>query len=308
MNTNQLKNYLFAGALLVMGVVYGYFFNSVLSGGAIGYPLVFAALFTASMLMSAILIKDKKILSLAFAASFIGVSLMSIRVFSIQYIIAIFVSLIVLIFAGLRAGKIAESSLKFDLGKIARAFVPLAVTSLAILASVIYTSSFISTEFIISDESFRGLVTPFEYLAKGYIPNFSLDMTVPEVIRATIDAHPPAELKGVSKDAKDKFLRESEGQMISAISATLQVSVSREDSVLGALNRAANSNVKKIPDDFRIAALIAFGFLIFLSIKGFGFIFYFPVLFLAWLIYRSLLAAGFARVIEEDAKREILTI
>lgn len=308
MNTSQLKLFLYAGALLVFGVIYGFFFGWAIDGRALVYPLLSAALFVAALLLSATFVRDKKILAAIFLPAFLGVFAMSAKDFSVNYFIAGGVSFAALLVAGFRAMGGSGGSLKISIGRFARLFVPLAITSLAILAAFVYTSNFIGKDFSLPEKSFRSLIAPLELVGRGAIPGFSLDMSVPQLIGAVIEANPPAELKNVPREIKDQFLRESEGQILKTISDALQVPVSRGDSVFSALYRAASAQIVRVPKDLKTPALVVFGFLVFLTLKGFGLIFYYPIVGLAWLLYRGLLASGFIRLTEEDVKREVLSL
>jgi len=293
--------------VLVLGVVYGYFFSSALSGGALVYPVVTGTLLVAAMLVATAFTRDKHIIALIFFASFLGLAVMSATTVSLSYLIASLVSFAILLLAGFRAMSASGSSPNIEIGRFARVFVPLGISALAILAAFIYTSSFVGKDFSVPKESFRGLVAPLE-AARSFLPGFSLDMTVPALIRVVLDANPPEELRGIPRDVKEQFLRESEAQLLKTISDALGVPVSRGDSVLDALHRAASAQIVKIPEDLKTPALFAFGFLVFLTIKSFGFIFYYPILLMAWLIYKLLITTGFAKVVEEDIKREVLSL
>ncbi len=304
---SQLKIFLYAGALLLIGVIYGLAFKSALGGGSLIYPIVAGCLFAAALLLPALFIKEKKMLTGIFAPAFVGVAAVSATAFSLNYFIAALASFALLLIAGFRAMGAESVSFKIDIGRFARIFVPTCVTALAILAATVYTMSFIGQDFSLPKESFRSLIAPLG-AAKTFIPGFSLDMTVPALIRAILDANPPKELANIPRDIKEQFLRESEAQFLKTISDALDMPVSRNDSVLDVLYRAANAQLVKIPENMKTPALLFFGFLVFLTIKSFGFIFYYPIVFLSKMIYKLLLKTGFIGIAEEDVKREMLTI
>jgi hypothetical protein len=308
MPNSQLKIFLYAGILLLLGVMYGIFFGRALGGGSLILPILAGCVFVGALLVSITFIKDKKILAAIFGASFLGVVFTSAKIFSFNYFIAAAVSFVILLVAGFRALGGAIGSLEIEIGRFGRLFIPTCVTALAILATFIYTSNFIGQDFTLSKESFRSLVSPLELIGKGAIANFSLDMSVPQLTRAILDANPPAELRDIPRDVKEQFLRESEAQLLKTFSDALGVPVSRNDSVLDVLYRAANAQLVKIPEDLKTPALFTFGFLVFLTIKGFGLIFYYPIVLVAWLIYKLLLAIGFVRVEAVDVKKESLQL
>ena len=307
MANSQLKIFLYAGALFALGVVYGLFFKTALGGGSLIYPIIAGCFYVAALLLPAIFVKGKTMLVRIIAAAFLGLAVISAKAISVNYLIALAASFVFLLIAGVRAMGASGVSFKIDISRFARVFVPTCVTALAILAAFVYTASFIGKDFTLPKESFRSLIAPLG-AAKTFIPGFSLDMTVPALIRAILDANPPAELRDIPRDVKEQFLRESEDQFLKTASDALGVPVSRGDSVFDALYRAANAQLVQIPEDLKTPALLLFGFLVFLTIKGFGAIFYYPIVFLSKLIYKLLLKTRFLNIVEEDVKREVVSL
>lgn len=303
-----LKLVIIGCVLVISAGAFGYYFGRVLGGD--GFAGVFTAglIFGALQLVGILAISSKNILSGLALGEIIAFSIFSFPKSGFILYGVIAFSALILIFAILRGRHTGGISLSPSVNRVAALVLPSAASAFALIMTFIYVSGFIGRDFTLPKESVESLLHPLEAPLRGFIPGFSLDMSVRSATRALLESRAPGEIRALPRDVKDQLLQESEGQVIQTISGALKIAVSPQESVLSVLHRALNAQVIKIPANLQTPILIAFGFLVFLSIKGLALILRYPIAWLGFGLYKLLLAVGFLKIIEEDIKRQAVVL
>ncbi len=308
MTSSQIKTLSFAGVTALIGLLFGLWFDKALSGGSLLVPTILAVVFLSLISIQLLFVENKKLMAvMVLAESLAAFALMPYKLSGYLFIfLALFCALMVR--SSFLGRDNARDSLKTNSTSPARAFLPGAITALALITSFIYVTTFIGFEFKLTREATRGLLSPLEYTAKTLIPDFSLDMKITGLLQSIIAFNPPGDLGTLTKDQLAQLVRESEGPLLEAISGALKVSVSRNDSALDVLHRAALAQIVRIPPDLKTPILFALGFLVFLTVRGLGYIVKYLSLGLTFVLYKVLLAAGFFRITTVSVERQIIAI
>ena len=99
-----------------------------------------------------------------------------------------------------------------------------------------------------------------------------------------------------------------QAQLLSAVTDAVGISARVGDTFLDTAHRALSAQIVRIPENLRAPILFAFGLLVFLAVRGVGILFFYPIQFLAYGLYRGLLVIGFLRIETVDVKKESLAI
>lgn len=298
MEKQTLKIIGFAAVSSVVGALFGYFFSGSLQSGNIIWPIVFGVLFLALLLLQSLFVKSGKILALAVLAESLSVAAFAVKEYSAWS--ALFVgAFFALLWISASRGKKSEAhSLGIDMGRFSRSVLPLAITALSLLITFVYMSGMVGKEFSVSKSSLASMLKPSEYILKGFIPGFSLDMRMSDFAIAA------AGLSGIPKE----IAVAGQAQLLAVIADAVGISVRGSDTFLDTAHRALSAQIVKIPENLRTPILLVFGFLVFLAVRGLGILLFYPTHFLTYALYKILLVAGFLRIETVDVKKEALAI
>lgn len=304
----SIKITILGAVTTVFAGLLGYVFGLTLSGGALLWLMIIGIIFGALYLTEVLAISSKKLLAgLSFAhAVFFAVFMFSAPTFYFYGLVIL--AAVILALSAVKGRKALENSLTPNVSKVASLTLPLASSALAVIMTFVYVTGFAGRDFTLPKSSIEGLLRPVESPLRGFVPGFTLDMSVRDFIKASLEARTPAELRGLPREVKDQLIRESETQSIKTISDILKIPVSPTESILDVLHRAASAQLIKIPPGLRLPILLGFGLLVFLTIKGFAVLLRYPITWLAIGLYKLFLAVGFLRVVEEDIKRQIIAL
>lgn len=308
MDTSKIKISVFGGVAVITGILLGFFFSKALSGGNLLLPMILAVVFLSLLSIQLLFIENKKLLALIVLAESLSAFALMPYKFSGYLLIALALFCALMVRSSSLGQASAQESLKTNPNSPARVFLPGAITAFALITSFIYVTTFIGFEFNLTRDATRSLLAPLEYTTKTLIPDFSLDMKITGLLQSVIAFNPPGDLGTLTKDQLAQLVRESEGPLLEAISGALKVSVSRNDSVLDVLHRAALAQIVRIPADLKTPILFALGFLVFLTVRGLGYIVKYLSLGLTFILYKILLSAGFFRITTSSVEKQVLVI
>jgi len=213
--------------------------------------------------------------------------------------IVIFFLLLVVGFIGGRAD--LNNSLKIKFWRVSRRTVPTALTGLALLITLSVLQSFNLTEFSIPRSAFNFFLKSSEPVIAGFIPDFSLEAKVNDVLKSFVESRLPPGTPAPVIDEAISGLKKS-------IRETTGVNVSGEEKVGEALYDISIAKLLTLPSTLKVLALIVLGLLIFLFIKGLAFVLNWIIIMLAFLIFQMLVAFNFMHVGTESRNQEIIVV
>ena len=303
MTTMQLKISFYGLATVIVAGFFGYFLSASVGGLdrfwiLLGLGLVFVALCVLQILF----IKDFWI--------FIVIAMQSLIIgfFSKVTLIGLGVFILVMLWAVWRGRGVALQGLKIDLSSINRAITPIIITAFSLLIAFVYTPTLISADLTVGQPVVVSIFSPALPFLESYVPGISLDMTMRNFLKAASGSLLPKEINALPQEERNTIIAQSEGQLLESLSNTFGIKVSARDSLSNIAVRAINAQLLKIPESYRQYIDLGFGLLVFLTIKGFGFIFVYVVYLLALLIYGLLRITNFISIVTEKVDKEIIQI
>ncbi len=269
-----------------------------------GAFICFGALF----LLETILIKGRWVMVCAAALQGLGVAWFSV-VYpgSIGTIGGALVVLLLLI-AGMNGQAFERSTLKVSISHIGKVMLGTLVTAGALTLGIIGVLRLGGEQFTVSERVLAGILKPSEGIIQNIIPGFSLDGNIKTVIHQNALRMLPQEIAALDAATKAEVTAQAEAQLRQSISEVLQIGIKNNDTVLGVLTKALQKQIEKIPAGYKqYLGWIGAG-LIFLTIKGVGFIFVYIIEIVAWILYSISVATGFAKVVGQEITKETAVI
>lgn len=213
-----------------------------------------------------------------------------------------------LVLASWRGQGYAGRTLLISVREAGVAVTPLAMTAIALVASVAVVGSLSENGLIVSRSTLEGFLKPSEWVVQRFAPGFALQGTLNDVVRASSELILKGELAAVPQSAQTELINGAVSQIQEMIRGTFAVNVRASDAVFDIIERVANAELKKIPDDLHTLVWLGIGILIFLTIKGFGALLGGIVGMIAALMYQLLTMLGFIRVGFESRQKEVVVL
>ena len=302
----------------VLGVlsagVLGFFLNLFIEGnsGAGNAAGFFGIVFLVLFLLQALFLKSEKIINLILFLESLGISAFFFNRFSLAILSAWFF-LLFFLWEAARAGRQElDNRLKISFFHIDRRATYKAITALSIFISIAYASANGFSQSGISEKGLEAFLKPAEPLIqKLEVSDFSFQMTVYQLADSIITNQAaeqfglqagavPASLKS---EAVNKTLVELKNQAFG-----YGISFKNSDTILKVIQNYLNNQLDNIPSQIRAIIPFGFGLLIFLTIKGFGFIIRWLVAIPAYILYQLSLLTGFSRLALESRTKEIIIL
>ncbi|MBI1961065.1 MAG: hypothetical protein HYS43_02210 [Candidatus Liptonbacteria bacterium] len=221
--------------------------------------------------------------------------------FSIVYIIGTLAAFLILIWASIAGRRETQERLRIRFMTIAGRVFGWIVTAFAIIVTMLYISSVQFNEAPLSHQNFSRILLSANPILERIIPGLSLAQSLQQAAFALADSRTaslPPEVRQLARTQTATTLREQATRV-------LGVPVNQNETVINILYKGFIANTTQPTNIvfFQIA-----GILIFLSLKGFGFIVGIVLQPVAFLVYQVLLALGFAHIALEGRNKELIVI
>lgn len=214
-----------------------------------------------------------------------------------------------MLLAGGRRGQTeAANRLRISIGRITRETLPLAISGIALLGTVLYAQPLLGHELRVSEHTIQSVVAPSEFILKRFVSGFSLSMSVGSFVDAIGNSGAIPGLGSLPAAQRNELLAQSRGPLLAQLSDMLGVAVRERETVEQVFAAALDKLVRGIPREWGNFIVIALAFTVFLTLKGIGFLLVYPIQFFVWVIYELLLATGFARVVLEQKSKETIVL
>ena len=296
------KFLMFAAATALFGALWAYFNAAFLNpaAGASSWPsLVFGALF-----LSFYMLRDVYAPSTKEALTIALVEIVEIIFASGVSLVWGAAAAIFFLFAANHGKSDATLGLKIDLRNLAHSVGPKTITAMAIIVSALYTSTAFGDNFSLSKPAAISILSPVIRSLSFFIPGVNAATPVGDalagftknILAGQLAALPPAE--------RDAAIRQATAKTLQSLEGALGTPISGRDSILDAVRRSANAGLAQIPQNFRPYILFGFAALVFLTIKGFGFLLVYIVYLVAWALHKLFLKVGFVKIVTEQVAKE----
>lgn len=301
------------GILVASGAVAAFAFGDALDrllAGTISLLLVaaLAAVFILLAIMQAVCVKGQLIYAWtlgivtgAFFAPLLGH-------FSQGVLFAGVACYILLFSGGRRAQEAAENDVKVSIVRMSRAGIPAMATGISLFVATLYVAPLIGVEWKVTEKTVASIVGPAEFVLRRIVPDFSLAMSVGEVIDAVGNSGFVAGLGELPVEARTALLQQSRGAILAQVSNAVGFPVSANTTVRRILTVVIGDFANRVPEEWHTFAILLYGILLFFAIKGFGFFLSYPIQFIAWGMYQLLIGAGFIRVVSEQVSKESILL
>lgn len=208
-----------------------------------------------------------------------------------------------------------KNLLKIKFWRIGKIVVPKALTAIALFASIAYYANLREKivggeDFFISGSGFEKIIAPGAPLLKKIVPEFDMSLGAGEVInklaKAQIEENPQAQI--LPEDIKKQLVVDTARDLEKKISDFLGTPLDPKAKVSDTLYGAMIKKVSGLSEESRGIFQIGLAALIFLTIIGLVLPIRWLVSSIAFLVYESLIALGFAVVSLEGRSKEIIIL
>lgn len=297
MKSAKLKVFIIGALSVIFAAAFGYFFKLFLDNSDLRIFLVFltAAVFWITAFLFQVFFIDSRAVSavIVFLEALVwGVVFWQSRVATL--LLSVLIVLAVILFWAQRVFS-AEIKNVFQIrfGKIAFRAAARVSTALAILVTVIYFGSIDFKDQTLAKKTLSAMLKPAEPIAARFLPGFKLESSLAQLAGQLAPAKmQPAITEQLTLLVKDWF----------------GVTAKPQDTVLDVVYRATVGKLLTLPVYMQNIILAGVGILIFLIIKGFLFIINWLAVFLGFIGYEVLRAAGFYKITLESRSKEVIVL
>ncbi len=303
MTTAQIKIGLYSLVTAIVAGFFGYFLSEFVGGLDIFWGLLVLGLVLVTLhVLQTLLIKDFWI--------FIVIALQALIMgfFAKANLIGLGVFIFFMLWSAWRGRGVVAQGLKIDLSTVNRVITPIVITAFSLLIAFVYTPTLISADMTVGQPLVVSIFSPTLPFLESYVPGISLDMTMRNLLKAASGSFLPKEISALPIAERNAIIAQSEAQLIQSLNDSLGIKIKARDSVSTLAGQAINAQLAKIPNEYRQYINLSLGLLIFLTIKGFGFIFDYFVYLLMLLIYFILRSTNFISIGTEKVDREIIQV
>lgn len=292
---------------VLLSGVFGYFLNLAIldnGSGSLLLTLLSAIAFLVVFLLQNLFIKSRQIIGTILLLESLTLTFVSVRMFSYIILFAWFL-LILFWWLGARMGKEQlDNQMKVRFFQFEKATMPYALTALALFISIIY----VTIGGVSPEQNIKSFILPAEPIIKNfYSQDFSFNMTMSKLIESLAARQLGDQMATLPAAVRNSLVSQTVVQL-SQQAAKYGVSFKGSDKIIDVINNYISSQLKKIPDSYRQIIPIAFGAIIFLTLKSAGLLLHWLVAIPAYLVYQLAILTGFARLALESRSREIIVL
>lgn len=306
---SKIKIGILAAVTAVVAFAFGYALNGLL-GGTILLPVVaaLASVFVLLGILQAACVKGQLIYAGVLGIETIAFFAPLAGRFSQGILLAAVACYALLLTGGRRAQTSAANDLKISILRMSRVAIPTVATGIALFIAALYAAPLIGVEWKVTEKTIASITGPTEFALRRVVPDFSLAMSVGEVIDAVGNSGLVAGLGELPAEARAALLAQSRGAILAQVSEAVGVPVTAGTSVRRVLTVLLSDWAGRIPEEWHTLIILLYGILLFSAIKGFAFLLGYPVQWAAWGLYELLLAAGFIHVASESVSKESIVL
>lgn len=306
---SKIKIGIFAAVTAVVAFAFGYALNGLL-GGTIALPVVavLAGVFVLFGILQAACVKGQLVYAGVLGIETIAFFAPLVGHFSQGVLLAGVACYVLLLSGGRRTQAAAANDLKVSITRMSRAGIPAMATGIALFIAALYVSPLVGVEWKVTEKTVASITGPTEFALRRVVPDFSLAMSVGEVIDVVGNSGLVAGLGELPAEARAALLQQSRGAILAQVSEAVGVPVTAGTSVRRVLTVLLSDWAGRVPEEWHTLIIVLYGILLFSAIKGFGFLLGYPVQLAAWGLYQLLIAAGFFHVASESASKESIVL
>lgn len=183
------------------------------------------------------------------------------------------------------------------------------VTGFSLAAAVIYMAAASGNGALISRETFSGFFDASSGFTKYFYPGNDFNISMAEWARNFVvsQLRQRNDFQNLPPDQQQKAIENTTENFLKSLSEKLGVKINPEKSVKDNAYEVISSKMKELKENLGNSFIIFWTLIVFLFIRSFGFLFYWPVSWLAWLVYKFLLEMKIIEVKGEPSIREYVS-
>ncbi len=300
----KIKIYGIIAATTITALLVGYFFsqNSPIYGAI---ALVF---FLNCFILQTILIDDTQYLVSATIISGIAITAPFYNLFS-TYLVVVTAILIIFMLSAVHSGRKALGNmLSINFFRIARLILASMISGIVVFLTAIMI---LNSGFSISEGKISRIIdVAVAPIARKYIPEFSSDMKVEDVLMNIVlrSAAGDKEFAAFPPNVQKQIMAKSVRGLQGRIEKSLGVGIDPALSVAENVNEFLQLKIGSLTSSAKVLwSIILIGFVL-ISVKGIEFIIYIPIALLAYLSYELLLSFGLFIIQRESKSRDVILL
>ncbi len=203
-----------------------------------------------------------------------------------------------------------RDSVKVKFWRVSKAAMPKAIAAAALFGSVVYMNVN-GGDFFLSRPAFEEILKPSASIIQKFIPDFSFSLSIGELAKnlaeKQIEEMPQARF--LPKSAKTQLAAQSAKELESRFSNIFGgAPIDSKLKISEAVYDALKDKFLNLPENIKYFFLLAAGLIIFFTVESFALPFRLIISFIGFIIYKILLAVGFATIVLEGKNREIIIL
>ncbi|GEM_PF-4119235 len=301
------------GVLAALGALAAFAFGYALNAMIAGSPMLLGVLGAAAVFMLIDVLESSFIKGGTVYAAVLAVQTLAFIVplyshFSQGTLLGAVLMYVLLLLAGRRAQESSANDLKVSISRMSRAALPGIIAALSLFAAVLYTVPLVGVPWRVTEKTIASIAGPTDLVLRRFVPNFSLNMSVGEVVDAIGNSGLVPGLGELSPEARAGLLAQSRGAILEQISSAVGAPIAARTTVSKVLALLFGQWASRVPEEWHTLVIVIYGLLFFFTIKSFGFLVSYPVQWAAWGLYQLLLGAGFLHVVSEPTSKETIVL
>jgi len=301
---SQLKIGILGALALICGYVFGYFFYTVMPGGADAKTWLFfssAVIWLIMLILVTFLIPKKQVGGAIVVGSAIALSIGSRVPINVITLTGFILAVVWLIAGYVRVYREVANAVEIHFARIALRACQTFITAVALFWAFILVSSIQANGLSIPREAVLGPLQGAEPIVATMIPGFSLKSSIHDVVEDMVR-------EKLGKNVPDAVIEEAVGGVLQNARESLEMSIQGEELVGDVLYAILTDKLRSLSPGEQTVALAGIGVLIFLITKGFGVIFAYIAIACAFLVYHGALAVGLMRIESVETRKEIIVL
>ncbi len=293
------------GALAVMsGYLFGYFFYLILPGGPEGSTVLFfsvAALWLTILAFIPFLVSKNLLGTGMFLGSMIALFIGSRASVNVITVTGFVLAVAWMLSGYLRVRRDITNAMRIHFARTALRACQTFLTAVAFFGAFVFVSSIKANNSLIPVEAVRGTLAGAEPVVAALVPGFSLKSSVHDVVENMVRDR-------LGAGASDAVVEGTVESVLQNASESLNITIVEEALVEEVIYAGITEKIKTLSPSAQSAVLAGIGVLVFLIAKGIGVLFSYVAAAFAFLVYHGARAAGFIRIENVEARKEIIVL
>lgn len=201
-----------------------------------------------------------------------------------------------------------KGMVKINFFRLRHSIMMLATLAMIFFAVTTYLSTFERDDFQISEEAIDLTTRPLEPAIAKFIPNFSIDQSLQDILESTASELHGEELEELSTEDQESLIQGTVNQLKEIVAKIAGVKVRLDEDFVTASKKIVDGLINNVPEKYQGTLFTFLGASAFLLVSGGTFVINIVASILAWLLYKLLLLTGFVYIRSNKITQEVVSI